>query len=310
MRIAPTLALLAALLPAGCNRNNQSEKSAPITFPAEIQTIKPEAIDPFIAIPIKPVQEVESFFQLKRDSEKGFIYIQAEKSTRGIVNHLVRGHGLSIEEALGEVIAIDRVVEEFNKKASSLKQVEINIKSLVSDKKPLAKEELEPIIDAPRSNKAPLLIPSTRDYIDSAGRLQELILSDGMTFPITVLPSAMDIMTAHGLPFPVHLSGNMSVIPNSEKMISFLDRRNNSIQQAPYLEVSEGKGPFGPGGINGLIFSGPTAVFTKDTIYFIGFDVLKIDEEKYDPQTAPRKDLLIPELFDEDKFILANRQVY
>ncbi len=310
MRIAPKLALLAALLPTGCNRNNQP---APITFPAEIQTIQPKAIDPFMAIPIKPAQEVESFFHLKRDPEKGFIYIQAEQSTRGIVNHLTRGHGLSVEQALDEVIAIDRVVQEFNNKASSLKQVRINIKALMSaDKKSLSEEELESIIDTPQKtkpDKMPFLVPTTRDYIDSLEKLRELTLSDGIAFPITVLPSAMDMMTAHGLPFPLHLD-TMTIIPGSEKVVSFLDKRNNSIQKAPYLEASEGKGPFGPGGINGFIFSGPTAVFTKDTVYFIGFDVLNIDEEKYDPQVAPRKDLLIPELFDEDKFILANRQVY
>ncbi len=319
MRIAPTVALLAALIPLnGCSRNNKVEERAPMPFAAGV--IPVPNMDPFIAIPIKPAQEVESFFQLKRDPEKGFIYIQAEKSTRGIVNHLVRRHGLTTEQALDEIKAIDRIVEEFNKEVSSLKQVEINIKSLRADKKPLTPKELESIIDNPPMigpdrmphpvTQLPILVPSTRDYINSIQGLRELTLSDGITFKLSVLPSAMDIMTAHGFPFPLHLSDGMSVVPNSEKMVEYFDRRNGSIQRAPYLEVSEEKGQFGPGGINGLIFSGPTAVFTKDTVYFIGFDTLTIDKEKHDPKAIPKRDLLIPELFDDGKLITVSRQIY
>ena len=285
MRIGSGVALAAMCsipFAAYYGRQHFAEKKMPaqVHFEQPLKRISPI---PF-ARPRVPVEEVGKFFHIKRDSEKGFIYLQSHESTKGIINYLINQHRMDPESAIEIVNTVDSLTREFNKEAQSLKQVEINVSDLSKALNPAT--DIDTLIDKQPIGIFPSIIPGFRDYIDSIEKHMELTLNDGFINPISVLPRAIDFMTGHGFPYSLHLEEGMSVVPKSEKLVVYLDKIDGIVKTAPYLEISEPAGEFGPGGISGLIFSAPTVIFTKDTMYFIGFDKnTSIKTEKFDPAT-------------------------
>ncbi|GEM_PF-4866364 len=309
MKLGTTAALAAMLslpIAAYYGRQKLDERTLPpqVYFEQPLEEMSPV---PFIR-KIAPIEEIGRFFEVKRDPEKGFIYLQSHESTKGIINHLVNSHGMDPETAIKVINTVDRVTQEFNKEVQSLKQVEINISDLSKALNPTP--EIDALINKqpvgafgvqnkPATQAVPVIIPGLRDYVDSVREHVELTLNDGFANPISVLPRAMDLMTEHGFPYLLHLEEGISVVPGSEKLVFYLDKRDGIVKTAPYLELSEPAGDLGPGGTSSLIFSGPTVIFTKDKVYFIGFDQNRgIQAEKFDPaKQIPNRnplDLLIP----------------
>src|SRR3989338_5971588 len=239
MKLGPAVALAAMFsLPIAAFYGRQHFDRA--TLPAQVYFEQPIERVPSLQFNrrVAPVvEEVGNFFHIKRDTEKGFIYLQSHESTRGMINHLVDSHGMDPEIAIQVIDTTDRVTREFNKEVQSLKQVEINISDLSRTPNPANAFEVQNA-----NQTVPVTIPGLRDYVGSVREHVELALNDGFTNPISVLPKAMDLMTEHGFPYSLHLEEGMSVVSGSEKIAVYLDKRDGIIKAAPYLEISEPAG--------------------------------------------------------------------
>lgn len=288
MRIGPILALatLFTLPVSGCREDKtgndfrQAEPRAGATFPVyEV---------PFL-FPSNQQEEVSTFFHYKRDSEKDFVYLEAEASTIGIVNHLKQKHGLPMIAIVEAIETIDRLIEKFNEAASSKQQVEINVNKLdqptdlPEDPDSMSDDAFKKLIQ-----ETPILMPTLRDFLDTPEKVLEFGLNEGQAHDLTVIDS-LDLMTSHGFLKTVFLQNGMSVNEESAKLRWFIDPRTGTLDIGVYLEVAESPGRFGNGGKNGLlIVTPPAAIITSDKMYLIGLDLLDdIPKVKYDPNRKP-----------------------
>ncbi len=299
MKVKPTIAIAAMVtlpLAAYFGRQKLEERTLPPQA-GFVQPFNGIAPAPFIR-PVVPAEDIDNFFHVKRDSEKGFIYLQPHESTEGIARHLMDHHGAQLGDAIDAIEAVDRVTKQFNEKASTLEQVEISFQSLLKKERadggliergPFNPKANNPKIEMP---VMPLLVPGLRDYIDSMEKHIELTQSDGLVSPISVLPTALDSMTEHGFPFSLYLKDGMDVVPGSEKLVMYLDKRYGVVRKAPLVEISEPAGRFGKGGVNGVIITGPTIIITNKKMYLFNFDMHGgIKTEKFDSENqVPKRD--------------------
>lgn len=303
MRISPALLLASVfVLPqVGCKENIAGSDIRP-AIPRVGSALQIQEI-PFI-FPKDQKTDVGMFFHYKRDSEKGFIYLEAETSTMGIVNHLKNKHGIPVGVIPKIIENIDNLTKQFNQSASTKQQVEINVFNLAPPPKlpdnldSLSDEEFRKIIQ-----EANILAPGLRDFLDTPDKVLEFGINDGVVKDITAIGS-LDIITDHGFPKSVHLQKGMTVNEQSAKSVWYIDPRTRSLNIGFYIEINEPQGRLGNGGKNSLLIVSPPAVIvTESKMYLLGFDLLReIPREKYDPSKPPpeRGPLPLPHIPPDD----------
>lgn len=287
MKLLPAGALigLAAALPFyRYTTNGQPMQQGVLAMQAKPKQVLP--VEPHIEN-LFPIKDVESFFHYKKDPKKGFIYIEADKSTEGIANHLMQKHGINDLNVITEIIkGIDNMAAKFNQAATSnRKQVQIKLSDLGEEPKipgnldELSDKELRNLI-----NVLNILTPGIRDYLDSPDKVLEVGESEGLAKEVSVLQQ-IDIMTTHGFPVAIFPQGEMDIKEGSAKLRLYRDPQSKTIRTCVYLELEELPGRIGKGGINGIIIPKlPAVIITNKKMYLIGFDKFEVKEEEYNPK--------------------------
>lgn len=278
--------LLAAPL-LGCGRQKELPRFSPPPITSEEPERELTIIPFFMPHNLQNLEDKDEFFLLRRDKEKGFIYLTSEKSTQGIINHLVRYHGHDPEEAMEAVSNVDFITLQFNKEARAKQQIEINFKDLPKGKHPpkvnwasLTDEELSKLL-----SECDILTPQLKDCLDTPEKVFEFETCDGIVSNLSVL-SHLGIMSKHGAPSRISLQKGMDIVPGSIEQKWYVDPKTHRLRMGIALKITEQKGRFGLGGENYLILPFPRVVITTDTrMYLIGFDMDvdgEVKEETFD----------------------------